>query len=131
MQDPLTTLGNRRMFEDRLRQATATVDRRGGSIAVLLLDLDRFKEVNDSLGHDVGDALLIGVATRLRSCIRDGDTACRLGGDEFALVLTSLDRPDDDEAIAKRVLQSFTEPFRLAGHLVHMSPSMGLIVCVL
>jgi diguanylate cyclase (GGDEF)-like protein len=124
--DALTSLANRALFADRVGHA---LDRRRdniGSTAIVLLDLDGFKTVNDSLGHEIGDALLVGVAERLESVLRAGDTAARLGGDEFAVLLEDLD--DDASAIdvAQRLIERVSVPFALAGKEIFVNASAGI-----
>jgi diguanylate cyclase (GGDEF)-like protein/PAS domain S-box-containing protein len=125
--DPLTDLPNRVVFGDRLEQRLQRARRSFDAMAVLLVDLDDFKTVNDSLGHAAGDALLIAAAERLRACIRPGDTLARLGGDEFALV---LDDPAGDAAVqvAQRIVQGFSIPFPIAGREVIATASVGISV---
>jgi diguanylate cyclase (GGDEF)-like protein len=123
--DPLTALPNRTLFGIRLDEAVARA-RRGELFALLCLDLDRFKEVNDTLGHPVGDALLQAVTERLNAAIRPSDTAARLGGDEFALIQTRLERPDDAIALAERLLAVLQLPFELDGHHVVIGASIGI-----
>jgi diguanylate cyclase (GGDEF)-like protein len=124
--DSLTGLPNRAVFLDRLRHALARARRGGGSVAVLFLDLDHFKSVNDSLGHPAGDELLIGVARRLSDVIRAGDTAARFGGDEFAILLEETAH-DTAECIARRLLGALEDPFRIAGHDVRIGASIGIV----
>ena len=112
--DPLTGLANRELFHDRLNQALAQSHRSGEPIAVAYLDLDNFKEVNDTLGHDTGDRLLVSVAERLAAGIRPGDTAARLGGDEFALLLPAVGSAATVDAIVDRLRISFEKPFAAA-----------------
>ncbi len=126
--DPLTGLPNRRLFNDRLDRAAAVSARSGLPLALLLLDIDRFKDVNDTLGHPRGDALLIEVASRLRRTIRDADTVARLGGDEFAILLPVVESVAAAESFAERVRAVFTEPFDLEGMLLHVDTSVGLAV---
>ena len=126
--DPLTGLPNRRLFNDRLDRAAAVSGRSGLSLALLLLDVDRFKDVNDTLGHPRGDALLVEVAGRLRRTIRDADTVARLGGDEFAILLPVVESVAAAETFAQRVRQVFDEPFDLEGMLLHVDSSVGLAV---
>jgi diguanylate cyclase (GGDEF)-like protein/PAS domain S-box-containing protein len=122
--DPLTQLPNRALLLDRIEQAMAR-DRR--TIALLFVDLDDFKVVNDTLGHAAGDALLIAVAARLRGCLRSADTAARLGGDEFALLLEEVVDPAEGERVAARVLDTMRRPFSLHGEPVHVNVSVGLV----
>lgn len=109
--DALTGLPNRNLLEDRLTQAVVYAGRHQRAAGVLFLDLDRFKVVNDSLGHNVGDELLRAVAERLLRCVREGDTVARLGGDEFVVVLNDLARPQDAALVAREILDSFVHPF--------------------
>ncbi|MFW3172473.1 putative bifunctional diguanylate cyclase/phosphodiesterase [Geodermatophilus sp. CPCC 206100] len=127
--DALTGLANRALFADRVDQALARRARGGPSAAVVFIDLDGFKSVNDTLGHSAGDALLIEVAGRLRSAVRAGDTVARLGGDEFAvLVVQSGDGTGEVEATAARVLDVLARPLWLAGQRVDISGSVGIAV---
>ncbi|HEV2887515.1 MAG TPA: EAL domain-containing protein, partial [Jatrophihabitans sp.] len=124
--DPLTPLANRTYF---IQQVTAALDssrRREGSIAVLLLDLDDFKTVNDSLGHVAGDALLIAVAERLRTCVAEGDVAARLGGDEFVVLLRQLSGPEDAVYSAERVLAALSAPLVVEGQTLTIRASIGI-----
>ncbi|MGC9040674.1 MAG: two-component system response regulator [Roseiflexus sp.] len=127
LHDSLTGLANRSCFMDRLEHVIART-RRGASspFAVLFLDLDRFKLINDSLGHMVGDQLLIAIARRLERCLRPGDTLARLGGDEFAVLLEDLSEPQAALTVAERILRLLEEPFHLAGHEVFSSASIGI-----
>ena len=124
--DPLTELPNRALFLDRLAQSLARAARRGGTVAVLFLDLDRFKVVNDSLGHDAGDVLLSSVGERLLNCIRPSDTAARLGGDEFTLLLEDLPNGGEAVRVAERVTEELRGPFPIGGHQVVVSASIGI-----
>ena len=124
--DPLTKLPNRALLRDRLMHAIGLAARKGGKIAVLFLDLDRFKNINDSLGHAVGDQMLIEAARRLRSAVRGSDTVSRLGGDEFVLLLTELETPDHAAHVAEKLLQVVAEPFSLEGHELNVTPSIGI-----
>jgi diguanylate cyclase (GGDEF)-like protein/PAS domain S-box-containing protein len=126
--DPVTGLPNRALFIDRLERTLARVRRSTRSAGVLFLDLDRFKVVNDSLGHAVGDQLLIEVANRLRGCLRPGDTAARFGGDEFTILLEDIAALHDTIHVAERILQAFSDPFRLGTQEVHVSTSIGIVV---
>ncbi|MDQ3928759.1 MAG: GGDEF domain-containing protein, partial [Chloroflexota bacterium] len=112
--DPLTDLPNRALLADRLEQAVVRAKRRGTQVAVLLLDLDRFKTVNDSLGHNAGDELLVAAAERLKTCVRSEDTVTRLGGDEFAVLLEGITSPVRAERVARRIIQALESPFALA-----------------
>ncbi len=124
--DPLTQLPNRRLLADRIQQALAHSQRSGEHTAVVCLDLDGFKAVNDSLGHDAGDILLVETAHRLISCVRTGDTVARLGGDEFVLLLCGLTSPADCENTLKRVLTDLATPFNLSeGRQGKISGSLG------
>jgi len=126
--DELTGLPNRALFMDRLAQALEETVRTGHGVAVLLCDVDRFKVVNDSLGHTAGDALLVAVADRLRSCVRTPDTASRLGGDEFAVIVRDVVDHGHAVGVADRVLATVGTPFRVAGHELHVSISVGIAV---
>jgi diguanylate cyclase (GGDEF)-like protein/PAS domain S-box-containing protein len=127
--DPLTQLANRALFLDRLKHATAALQRKGGGVvAVLFLDLDGFKEVNDTLGHEAGDRLLMETARRLESCVRPGDTVARLGGDEFVLLLESVSDQSEAVRIAERVAAALREPFLLDGEEAVVSSSIGIEV---
>ena len=124
--DSLTNLANRRLFQDRLEQALQSVARRQTQIALLFLDLDQFKQVNDSLGHDAGDMLLLTVADRLKSCVRTQDTVARLGGDEFTILLHDVSDTKDLTMIAENMLASLKAPIRLKGQEVLISTSIGI-----
>jgi diguanylate cyclase (GGDEF)-like protein/PAS domain S-box-containing protein len=128
--DPLTQLPNRRLLRDRLEQAIATSNRTGYHGAVLFIDLDNFKTLNDTRGHDVGDLLLVEVAHRLRGCLREQDTVARLGGDEFVVILTHLGRLENDaatqvERVGEKIMRTLNRPYDLAGHRYDITPSMG------
>jgi diguanylate cyclase (GGDEF)-like protein/PAS domain S-box-containing protein len=122
--DPLTQLANRALFTERAEAAVAAGEQ-PQQMAILLIDLDDFKTVNDTLGHHVGDALLIGVAERLRSCVRPGDTVARLGGDEFA-ILIPVASEDDATDLAERIMASLIDPIDAAGHQLIAHASVGL-----
>ncbi|MGE0473240.1 MAG: diguanylate cyclase [Nitrospirales bacterium] len=126
--DPLTDLPNRVMFEDRLHQALAYTRRQGGLLAVLFLDLDNFKPVNDQYGHGIGDRLLRIVAKRLVTCVRSTDTVARLCGDEFTIILQGLDRIRDIRQVAQKVLDCLAPPIRLNGHVISVKTSIGISV---
>jgi diguanylate cyclase (GGDEF)-like protein/PAS domain S-box-containing protein len=129
--DALTDLPNRVLFQDRLQQAVAQARRSGLLIAILFIDLDNFKDVNDALGHEFGDLLLKAVTLRLRGCTRETDTVARLGGDEFALIHTGLERSEPAAKLAEKVLDRLSEPFSLEGQEVHISASIGVTLCPL
>ncbi|NUU38424.1 diguanylate cyclase domain-containing protein [Pseudomonas sp. C2B4] len=126
--DPLTALPNRLLFVERMTQAIARGNRAGSRVAILFLDLDHFKEINDSLGHGIGDGTLMTVATRLKGCLREVDTVARLGGDEFAIVLEDIHEVEQIEPIARKLLASVGEPIVVDGHRVFVTPSIGVSV---
>lgn len=126
--DALTALPNRRLFADRLRTSLHQARREATQTAVLFADLDRFKLVNDGLGHAVGDALLKRVANRLLECVREGDTVARRGGDEFTILLTRLTDTSDASATADRIIEELQRPFSIQGHTVHVGTSVGISV---
>jgi diguanylate cyclase (GGDEF)-like protein len=129
LHDPLTGLGNRSLFFDRVEHALKRGRRRGGSIAVMLLDLDNFKIVNDSLGHLAGDSLLCEVANRLEASLRAPDTVARLGGDEFAVLLEEVAEPDAAEQVASRVAHALAEPIQVESTKVTVAISIGYVFC--
>jgi diguanylate cyclase (GGDEF)-like protein/PAS domain S-box-containing protein len=124
--DQLTGLPNRVLFLDRLRQDIKKAQRTGQSVTLMFLDLDKFKEVNDSLGHDIGDMLLKGVARRLESCVRESDTVARMGGDEFTIILSDINSQINIERIAQDILDKMTTPFHLGDEVIHISTSIGI-----
>jgi len=124
--DSLTDLPNRLMFKERLTFEIKKSARNGKKIALLFLDLDRFKEVNDSMGHDVGDQLLVEVGARLKRCVRDVDMVARLGGDEFTIILSDLDNLSAIDRIANTILSSLATPFILSGQPHYISTSIGI-----
>jgi diguanylate cyclase (GGDEF)-like protein len=126
LHDPLTNLANRRLLRERIEQAVGLVQRRREPIGVLVLDIDCFKQVNDGMGHDSGDQLLIQVAERLSSCTRTSDTVARLGGDEFAILLNDLRDAQNVQVIGDRLMDSFDEPFLVKGQKVSVLASMGI-----
>ena len=124
--DELTGLPNRRLFNDRLEQAIKKSKRDKSLIALLLIDLDHFKEVNDTSGHGVGDLLLVEAALRLRFCVRDYDTVARLGGDEFTVILSSLDDYSDISRVAQDIIDSISRPYLIQGREMFVSASIGI-----
>lgn len=124
--DALTGLPNRRLFHDRLKLEIRKAHRAGLRMAVLFLDLDRFKEVNDTLGHDAGDKLLVDVAQRIGDCVRESDTVARLGGDEFIVILSELDDTISVERVAQSIIRCLAEPFRLGEETACISASVGI-----
>ena len=126
--DSLTNLPNRLLFEDRLQHAISQSKRQKRQLAILFLDLDRFKNINDSLGHAMGDELLKEVAKRLQKILRDGDTAARLGGDEFTVLVENLDDPSQAAVVASKIQESFKTPYKIAGRELHVTTSIGISI---
>jgi diguanylate cyclase (GGDEF)-like protein len=126
--DPLTGLPNRFLLGDRLRMAIANAQRHGLSLAVILLDLDNFKTVNDTLGHTVGDELLRSFAATVGRCLRTNDTVARLGGDEFVVVLSDLKSPDEASLVVDRILAALREPFHIESHELYPTASFGISI---
>jgi diguanylate cyclase (GGDEF)-like protein len=124
--DALTGLPNRNMFHDRLAQDMRKADRDRRPLALLLIDLDEFKEVNDTLGHDTGDLLLQEAASRISSCIRDSDTVARLGGDEFTIILHDIHDNSHIEDVAQKIINKLEDAFQLGDEVVHISGSTGI-----
>lgn len=124
--DMLTRLPNRTLLKDRLHQAITHARRNKTNLSVMFLDLDRFKVINDTLGHIVGDHLLQAVAMRLRHCLREGDTLARIGGDEFTLLLPEVQNRQDSELIARKIIKSLKEPFKIDNHELFISTSIGI-----
>ncbi|QIN78224.1 EAL domain-containing protein [Rubrobacter marinus] len=124
--DPLTDLPNRSLFLDRVDHALKRAKRRGDGVAVLFMDLDNFKVINDSLGHEVGDELLVSVAGRLQSCLRPADTAARLGGDEFVVLLEDVEGPEEATRVATRIEEALRAPFWVGGHNLFVTTSVGV-----
>lgn len=125
--DELTDLANRKTFDNNLQGAITHTRRHGGQLAVMFLDLDRFKMINDSLGHAVGDKLLIDIAKRLSECLRETDTLSRLGGDEFAVLLTDIDT-NGIAQVANKLIHAINEPITVEGYNLHVSTSIGISV---
>ncbi len=126
--DGLTGLPNRLLFRDRLQLAVAQAKRQGGMLAVMFIDMDRFKSINDDLGHAAGDQLLQSVAARLTKCLRQGDTVARLGGDEFTLLLPNITQREDAENAARKVLAVLSQPFRIGQQEHSTGASVGIAV---
>lgn len=126
--DSLTQLPNRTLFQDRLSQALANTRRSGVSTALFCLDLDRFKAVNDTLGHAAGDELLRQAAQRIRLCLREVDTVARLGGDEFAVILSGITRPEDCETTARRIIAAVEQPVRIGHAMADVGVSIGIAI---
>lgn len=128
--DLLTALPNRRLFRDRLKQEVKSSIRTGLPLALLLIDIDRFRSVNDSLGQHAGDQLLCEVASRISGCIRETDTAARLGNDEFTVIVTSLQNAPNEnlnvETIARKIDEALAEPFFIASRVTHIAASIGI-----
>lgn len=126
--DFLTGLPNRYMLHDSLKNELKKAERSGKSVAILFLDLDHFKEINDTLGHDIGDKLIQNTAKRLRRCVRETDTIARLGGDEFTVVLGELDEFNTVERVANKILNHISQPFQCGDEIVHISSSIGITI---
>ena len=126
--DSLTGLANRRLFQEHLTLALALAQRKRRPVAVLFLDLDHFKVVNDSLGHTLGDRLLLEIASRLRASVREGDVVARVGGDEFTIVLQELEKKEDAASMAQRVLRIVAEPIDIEGQRLYITASIGITV---
>ena len=126
--DALTDLPNRMLLQDRLNQAIEVARRQGRQLAVMFMDLDRFKHINDSLGHAVGDELLQSVAKRLVTCVRHSDTVSRQGGDEFVLLLPYIEHAEDAALSAQKTLAALAVPYRIDGHDLHISVSIGISI---
>jgi diguanylate cyclase (GGDEF)-like protein len=124
--DGLTSLPNRGLFLERLNHAIARAHRTQDQIALLFLDIDNFKQINDTLGHHVGDQLLQIVAQRLTSCVREGDTVARLGGDEFTIILESINHADDVAPIARKIIAALSLPMPIDGQELTVGASIGI-----
>jgi diguanylate cyclase (GGDEF)-like protein len=131
LHDPLTDLPNRTLFADRLGQACARARRSGDPFAVAMIDLDRFKEINDSFGHAAGDAVLVTIARRLREHLREVDTIARLGGDEFAILLQHIDGAEAALAVATKLTEMIEQPIVHGGRMLHVGGSIGIALCPL
>ena len=126
--DSLTSLPNRRLFNDRLNMAIAHAERNEHKLAMILLDLDQFKDVNDALGHSVGDELLQVVGERLANLLRKSDTVARMGGDEFMLMLPAIARQEDAAMVAMKILEAFREPFVFDEYELRITTSIGIAI---
>lgn len=126
--DALTSLPNRNMLQDQLKTSLTLAERGGHHLAMMFLDIDRFKKINDGLGHHIGDSVLVEVARRLRSAMRTSDIVARLGGDEFVILLPQIAAREDGERVAQKVLQLFNEPLRIGAHELRITPSIGLAI---
>jgi diguanylate cyclase (GGDEF)-like protein len=124
--DPLTQLPNRRLFKDRILHTIKLANRQKSKFGVLMADLDHFKAVNDTLGHDAGDLLLVEVTTRLRAALRDSDTVARLGGDEFAFICPSIQDMKSASLVCMRLVQAFQEPIVIKGNACQIGISLGI-----
>jgi diguanylate cyclase (GGDEF)-like protein/PAS domain S-box-containing protein len=124
--DHLTQLPNRRLFRDRLEQSIKLAHRSNDSLALLFIDLDRFKAINDTLGHDTGDKLLIEAAERINQCVRETDTVARMGGDEFTVILSQISDVSYAGKVAASIIQKLTEPFKIDGAELNVSASIGV-----
>lgn len=124
--DSLTQIPNRMLFTDRLTQACREAKRNGGQLALMFVDVDRFKQINDSMGHSFGDILLQGVARRLRACLRECDTLARLGGDEFAILMEGIESDEDAGILAKRLVETMRKPFNIQDRSIQVSLSVGI-----
>ena len=126
--DALTHLPNRALFDDRLHQAIAAAQRNKAHLALMFIDLDKFKPVNDTYGHGVGDLLLKEVALRIQDCLRDSDTAARIGGDEFVILLPAIETAQDAGKVGEKIRLSLNQPFELAGHTLKIGSSIGVAI---
>jgi diguanylate cyclase (GGDEF)-like protein/PAS domain S-box-containing protein len=127
--DVLTHLPNRKLFTDRLMQNITRAKRYGrGAVAVMFVDLDHFKTINDTLGHEAGDELLLEMSRRLRDCVRDDDTVARLGGDEFTIILAELRHPEDAAGVAEKIILAVQEPITIGGTTLEISASIGISI---
>ncbi len=124
--DPLTNLPNRLAFESQLAQALRLCERENHQLALMLIDLDNFKNINDTLGHHVGDELLQKVALRLRDCVRSSDLVARLGGDEFVVVLPDIETPLTAARVASKIQGNLADSYKIADHVLYSTPSIGI-----
>lgn len=126
--DGLTGLPNRRLFLDRLSLSISQARRNKHQLAVMFVDIDHFKQINDTLGHKFGDALLAAITERMKSCLRDGDTLARLGGDEFTVILPVISHPDAAINVAKKILDSYAAPVNVGGNILPVTASIGISI---
>jgi len=126
--DPLTDLPNRELFHDRLQTALSKARRDEERVSLLYIDLDKFKQVNDTFGHVTGDLLLREVAYRIRQCVRESDTVGRVGGDEFVVLLNTIKAPEHAAIVAEKIRIALNLPYALSGHTVRISASIGVAV---
>jgi diguanylate cyclase (GGDEF)-like protein len=126
--DKLTELPNRVLLSDRIQQAIAAAKRDKVQMVLMFIDLDKFKPINDALGHAIGDLLLKETATRIQNCLRESDTAARIGGDEFVVLLPVITEKQDAMLIAEKICSTLNQPFELSGNHVHISSSIGIAV---
>ena len=126
--DPLTGLPNRRLLLDRLHLALTQAKRFHRALAVMFLDLDHFKKINDTLGHEIGDKLLIEVSRRFSACVRAGDTVSRPGGDEFVIILQEISNPDAATAVADKIIQAIHSPIHIGNHSLDVTTSIGIAI---
>ncbi len=128
MHDALTALPNRNMLQEQLKASVVAAEHQGHLLALMFIDLDRFKKINDTLGHHIGDSVLIEVARRLRTAMRTSDIVARLGGDEFVILLPQIAEVADGERVAQKVIDLFSEPLRVGPHELRVTPSVGLVL---
>jgi len=126
--DHLTGLPNRQLLQDRFQQALANAQRYGTGMALLFLDLDKFKPINDSLGHEAGDKVLKAVSARLASCLREGDTLARIGGDEFVVLLLNVTGEEEVGSVAQKIIGITSEPIAMKGRDVQVGCSIGIAI---
>jgi diguanylate cyclase (GGDEF)-like protein/PAS domain S-box-containing protein len=128
LHDSLTALPNRNMLQEQLKKSMAVAEREGHLMALMFIDLDRFKKINDTLGHHIGDSVLIEIARRLRSAMRTSDIVARIGGDEFVVLLPRIAQPQDEHLVMQKVMAVFNEPLRIGPHELRVTPSIGLVL---
>jgi len=127
--DELTRLANRRLFMERLDQAIKSAKRSGTDFALLYLDLDKFKSINDTYGHDMGDVLLVEVSRRIQDCVREIDTVARLGGDEFSVILLDIENKENAQILVERILNKIQQPVQLGESSINPGTSIGVTLC--